>query len=631
MIGKSAYMDQKFWWEPEEENPQELIYSLLENLKERVETRADHDVLHLSLFENYYNNALNPAGYKTGTLFDDDRVTFNVIASCCNTVTAKIAKARPRPIFLTSGGDFSLKRKAKLLTKFVDGMFYQIDLYNLMQRVFLDSCVFGTGVLKLYVEDDEVKAERVFPSEVIVDEYEARYGDPRSMFQRKVMPREVVMGLFPNHHEEIAAAAPCDPEDRSYNTGDMIEVIEAWHIPSAKGVDDGRHVICVDGATLFDEKYEKSYFPFVTLRWSRRMLGYYGQGLAEQLRGIQAEINQLLLNIQEQMNLATPKVFLERGSQVAKEQINNQTWGIVEYEGQPPRFFVPQTVAGEVFSHLDRLYNRAYEISGISQLSATSRKPGGLESGVALREFNDIETERFIITGQSYESAFLEAARQLIDLAKDVSSQGKTYEVISYGDKDIEKIKWSDINLTEDQYRMKVYPASLLPTTPAARLQTVIEMSQAGLIDKAETRSLLDFPDIEQYNKLATAPLDEAEMLVEEIIEKGIYHPPEPFSNLQLHLQFFQRAYIEAKINGVQEDRLQLMRQYMQDCARLLQPPPPPMPVPVPGPTQPQGAGGGPTELTPTATPPKEAIDVLAEAELPDQQVTGATLESVPA
>ena len=625
----SLYLQEKFWWDSDVNNPEDLIDGLLDNLKKRIETRADHDVLHLSLFENYFNNALNPMAYRASSVYDDERVTFNVIASCCNTVTAKIAKTRPRPIFLTSGGDFSLKRKAKLLTKFVDGMFYQTDLYNVMQRVFLDSCVFGTGVLKVYIEDDEIKTERVFPSELIVDEYEARYGEPRQMFQRKIMPREVVMGLYPNHIDEISRANPCDPEDRHYNTGDMIEVIEAWHIPSSKGSGDGRHVICIDGATLFDEKYEKSYFPFVTLRWSRRMLGYYGQGLAEQLRGIQAEINQLLLNIQEQMNLATPKVFLERGSQVAKEQINNQTWGIIEYEGQPPRFFVPQTVSGEVFSHLDRLYNRAYEISGISQLSATSLKPAGLESGVALREYSDIETERFVIVGQAYEAAFLEIARQMIDLAKDASEQGKTYEVISYGDKEIEKIKWSDINLREDQYRMKVYPASLLPTTPAARLQTVIEMSQVGLIDKAETRSLLDFPDIEQYNKLATAPLDEAEMLVEEILEKGKYHPPEPFSNLQLHLQFFQRAYIEAKINGAPEDRLDLMRRYMQECFKLLQPPAPPVAA-MPGEPTPVVGGPAPTELTPTATPPKEAIDVLAEAELPAPQVTGATIESVP-
>lgn len=200
----SLYLQEKFWWDSDVNNPEDLIDGLLDNLKKRIETRADHDVLHLSLFENYFNNALNPMAYRASSVYDDERVTFNVIASCCNTVTAKIAKTRPRPIFLTSGGDFSLKRKAKLLTKFVDGMFYQTDLYNVMQRVFLDSCVFGTGVLKVYIEDDEIKTERVFPSELIVDEYEARYGEPRQMFQRKIMPREVVMGLYPNHIDEIS-------------------------------------------------------------------------------------------------------------------------------------------------------------------------------------------------------------------------------------------------------------------------------------------------------------------------------------------------------------------------------------------------------------------------------------------
>ncbi len=154
-------------------------------------------------------------------------------------------------------------------------------------------------------------------------------------------------------------------------------------------------------------------------------------------------------------------------------------------------------------------------------------------------------------------------------------------------------------------------------------------MAQAGLIDKTETRSLLDFPDIEQFNKLATAPMEEAEMLVEEILEKGKYHPPEPFSNLQLHLQYFQRAYIEAKINGAPEDRLDLMRRYMQECFKLLQPPAPPVAA-MPGGQTPVAGGPLPTDLTPTATPPKEAIDALAEAELPAPQVTGTALEGVP-
>ena len=56
------------------------------------------------------------------------------------------------------------------------------------------------------------------------------------------------------------------------------------------------------------------------------------------------------------MNLAT-QGLLERGSQVAKEQINNQTHHRVR--GQPPRFFVPQTTVA---------------ISGISQLCDKSQE-----------------------------------------------------------------------------------------------------------------------------------------------------------------------------------------------------------------------------------------------------------------
>ena len=154
-------------------------------------------------------------------------------------------------------------------------------------------------------------------------------------------------------------------------------------------------------------------------------------------------------------------------------------------------------------------------------------------------------------------------------------------------------------------------------------------MAQAGLIDKAETRSLLDFPDIEQFNRLATAQIDEAEMLVEQILEKGIYYPPEPFSNLELHLKYFQSAYTRARTDNVSEDRLELMRLYMQECMALLQPPAPPV-APAAGGT-PMAGGALPEEpLTPTATPPKEAIDVLAEAELPAPQVTGAAQEGVP-
>ena len=271
------------------------------------------------------------------------------------------------------------------------------------------------------------------------------------------------------------------------------------------------------------------------------------------------------------MHLATPKVFIETGSKISKAHINNEVWGVIEYTGTKPDFHVPRTTTGEVFSHLDRLFGRAYEVAGISEMAAQAKKPAGLDSGVAIREFSDIQSERFMLVAQAYENLFLTAARQMIDIARDIEEQGNTYEVISHGDKYIERIKWKDIDLEEDQYVMQIYPTSLLSSTPAAKLQTIQEMAQTGLLNPTEARALLDYPDLEAVNQLATAFIDDVDLLIEEMIEKGRYHPPETFSNLEFAIQRVQSAYLRAKIDKVPEERLELLRRYMDDAIRVIQ------------------------------------------------------------
>ena len=117
---------------------------------------------------------------------------------------------------------------------------------------------------------------------------------------------------------------------------------------------------------------------------------------------------------------------------------------------------------------------------------------------------------------------------------------------------------------------MKIYPTSLLPTTPAAKLQKVIEMLQAGMLAQQEARALLDYPDLEAVNNLATAARDDIDMLLEQMLEQGIYIPPEPFSDLELSIRVMQSAYLRGKINQVPEERLDLVRRYIEDCVNLL-------------------------------------------------------------
>lgn len=599
-----------YWWS-EAENPHGLVFEAVSQLTDNQGYHSTNNINHARLYGNISYRDLGSGGMmQRAKTSAKNRVTLNIIQSMCDTVTARVAKAKPMATYLTTGGDWEMQRKAKRLTKFTSGQFYGSKIYEVAPKVFLDACVFGTGVMKIFEHDGEIKCERVFPDEIVVDDLEARYGNPRQMFQRKVVDKQVLASLFPEFAEDIHTASSVEDEDTLYRASEQIECIEAWHLPSSKDAKDGRHVIAIENATLMDDSWERDDFPFAFIRWTNRLLGFFGQGLAEQLTGIQVEINRLLRNIQQQMHLATPKVFVESGSKISKAHINNEIWGVIEYAGTPPQFFVPKTVSGEIFSHLDRLFNRAYEIAGVSQLAAGAKKPAGLESGVALREFQDIESERFLMVAKAYEQLFLDAADQMIDIAREVSARGESFEVISHGDDDIEKIKWSDIDLSRDEYVMKVYPTSLLPTTPAAKLQKVIEMLQAGMLTQQEARALLDYPDLEAVNNMATASQELFNMMIERILEKGIYQAPEPYMNLSMGIAMMQSAYLRAKINSVPETRLDLFRRFIEDSIALLarmqaQAAPPPMEAMGPGPATPQ-----------QGAPPAGMTDEVAAAEM---------------
>ena len=599
-----------YWWS-EEQNPHDLVFEVVGHLTDNQGYHSTNNINHARLYGNISYRDLGRGGMmQRAKTSAKNRVTLNIIQSMCDTVTARVAKAKPMATYLTSGGDWEMQRKAKRLTKFTSGQFYGSKIYEVAPKVFLDACVFGTGVMKIFEHDGEIKCERVFPDEIVVDDLEARYGNPRQMFQRKVVDKQVLASLFPEFAEDIHNASSVEDDDTLYRASEQIECIEAWHLPSSKDAKDGRHVIAIENATLMDDSWERDDFPFAFIRWTNRLLGFFGQGLAEQLTGIQVEINRLLRNIQQQMHLATPKVFVESGSKISKAHINNEIWGVIEYAGTPPQFFVPKTVSGEIFSHLDRLFNRAYEIAGVSQLAAGAKKPAGLESGVALREFQDIESERFLMVAKAYEQLFLDAADQMIDIAREVSARGESFEVISQGDDDIEKIKWADIDLERNEYVMKVYPTSLLPTTPAAKLQKVIEMLQAGMLTQQEARALLDYPDLEAVNNMATASQELFNMMIERILEKGIYQAPEPYMNLSMGIAMMQSAYLRAKINSVPEARLDLFRRFIEDSIALLarmqaQAAPPPMEAMGPGPATPQ-----------QGAPPAGMTDEVAAAEM---------------
>lgn len=516
-----------------------------------------------------------------------DRLTYNIVQSCVDTVTAKIAKNKPKPLFLTSGGDYRMQRKAKKLNQFMDGVFFENKVHSeLSPTAFRDCAVLGDGIVHVYDWYGQVKIERVMASEIVVDEIEGIYGYPRQLYRCKNVDREVLIKLFPNDEDYIRNAKAAVVENNTIpHISDQITVCEAWHLPSAPDAKDGKTVIVITGKTLKEKPWKHDVFPFAKMPWCKRLYGYWSQGGVEQIQNIQLEVNKLLWVIQRSMHLmGSFKILVANGSKVVSEHLNNDIGVIINYAGTPPQYITPPIIQPELYAHLATLKQAAYEQFGISQLSASSKKPDGLDSGKALREYNDIESERFMIVGQQYEKFHLDITKLCVLTARQIyEDHGKLVARVP-GTKFLETINWKEIDLKDDQYVMQVFPISSLPSDPAGRLQTIQEYAQAGYLDPRTARKLADFPDLQQVESLANAVEERILCILDEIVDEGKYTPPDPMMDLQLAKQLVVQYYNQYVNQGLEPEKAAQLTQFNTQVDQLIQAamPPPPAPTATP-------------------------------------------------
>jgi len=561
------------WWDSDdEEQIHQRVTAHLKQLKERQLWRRIAQIRNARLYENMEILGLYASTIYASTLgSNSNRVKLNVCSSTVDTAASKIAKNKVRPYFLTNDSDWDLQDRAKKLTKFMDGQFDAMQAYPNLQRGFIDASVLRLGPTKIFTRDGKVMSERTNAEEIYVDDADAIYGKPSQLHQVRYVNRFDLANQFPKFSAKIfAAPSAFKGLVSAVFAEDVLEVTESWKLKSEFSSKDGIHAITIDGATLHAEKYKKNYFPFVFQRWKPSLAGFYGVALVDEIAGIQILIDRVIRMIEKGITtVAVPRVWLESTSGVNKNLITNLVGQIGEYSGTPPTIVPGQAFTVEIYEFLNMLIRWAYEFPGISQLSAQSKKPSGLDSGAALREYNEIESERFQIVSQRYEEAHLEMARIVIDKMKDLKEAGHDPEVQAGDNKFVNSIRWSEVDMEDNEYDLRVFPSSLLPTQPAGRMQKAIELVQAGFVEKDMAMSLLDFPDVESAMSLKTAAYDDVRMVIGHMTKSGEYIPPEPYMNLDLCISIGQSAYLRAKTKNAPEETLELLRRFIDDSDAL--------------------------------------------------------------
>jgi hypothetical protein len=538
----------------------------------------------------------------------DDRPTFNLIQACTDTLVSRATQDQPQPKFLTDGADYKQRHLGQELNQFIAGEFYQTKSYDKIAKIIRDGIVMGTGALKVYRgNDDKVCVDRVMITDLYCDDNDSLNGTPQQLIQLKLVDRNKLFASNPDAMaRSIIAAAPTSYPDNSPDSGrttaDQILVIEGWRLasgsdPETKGYIPGRHTIAVVNGILFDEEYRKDKFPFVFFKYSDPFLGFWGQGLGTQLFGTQLSINRIMYTIARAINLVgVPRVFIEQGSKVAKAHNNNEIGVIVTYHGTKPSYEVAPCNAPELYAERDRLIQYGFQQCGVSQMSASSQKPAGLESAEAIRTFEDVNDVRFSKFLKKCEQISIDLAYLITEEAMEIAKDTGHYQTV-YPNKDgTKQIDLPKMGLIKDTFVIQCFSESSLPRSPAGRIATITEQVQAGMLAIKEGRRLMRYPDLEQNERLDNASEERIFKILDEIIEESKYTPPDPYMDLQLAQTLTVQYYNLYMSLNLEESKADLLRTFFNQIQTLLgsaqaamQPPPAPTPTanPMPAPVSP--------------------------------------------
>ncbi len=605
------------WYEQPEDELHEYVFQRVRAIRGK-QTRRRYELCTWQAM--YFNtswaflSALFRPGNTYGTM---SRLTVNVVKSCCDTAQARIAKDKPRVFVLPNTADQALIKRASDSTDFLDGAFQAGKVYENNEEMFLDAARFDVGAVWFRVKGGQVVSEHLKVDELVVDEVNGLRGKPTEVFVDRAVPREELLAEFPEAAEDIENAVSSWRSDQYWLAqNDLVPVVYAYHSLSHEDAKDGWEAVCIPGRTLLKKERRKEYVPVTLWHWTPPVYGPFGYGIAHELEGQQQAIASIVRNITRSVHkFATPRVWVEKGSGVSKHSITNDPDGsVMDYQGAKPVFEVYPAASGDVYSFLQWLIDNCYKQLGLSQLSAQSEKPAGLDAAVAMRTYQDVETQRFAIVGQRWERLHVEQAEIILDMAADLYKEKGELTVKVPGLDFIRTIDWKDVNMAKDQYLLQAFPTSLLPKSPAGQIESIQELIQSGFMPQDVALSQLRIPNLNAWIKEKTASRDNINSLISRIRDKKKYRGPNGVADIDLCVQMAMSAWLQSDTDDeadpvVTEFLLRFLNEALELQAKKNMPPPAPPGAP-PGPGAPavgQAPAPPPAPMAPAGTGPVTA------------------------
>lgn len=616
------------WYEKEGDELGGEVSRMVDGFRRSQRGRRTRYLYNLSLFEKRRivgasTDYCNDEG-EFGSWSEDDRL--GLIRSAVQTAVAELyARQKPKPQFQTTGADWRIRRRAKKLDKFCEGVLHQRqgrwqNVWSLMQDAAIEAAIHGVAAIRVLPNFDQKRIEHELTPHIdlFTDPLEGR--EPQNLFLAQPMDVERAiqtwvedesLELTKKEKEERKRAingAPeywrfkDSPDGGSPRASRVIRQDSGWRLPLGEDK-PGKYVVSIGGIVMCETEWEAPFFPFVFLRWEDHRDGFWGSGLADEGRVLARDAGELDWRLLHRTIVASGKRTFVHADALVNDQdlLGNDAETIIKVNPgmQFPQEGVVSPLAPGEPEYLQSRKQAFWDSVGISQVSAAARREQGIESAVAIRTLNDTKAGRQLQKAQRYEQAFVDLAHQYVWRMKELSEVHPDVTVTWPGKSILNEVKWSDADPADHTFFTQVAPASNLPNDPAGRQQMVQELFKSGLITGETAKSLIGWPDFEKDLQTSTAESEYLDMLLDRYLdaEEAKFEPEVDYespngmiTDKPRALLRFSQTYFQSKIEKAPEFNLQLLKRYiseLNDEIAAMQPPPAP-PGPPMGP--PMGA-----------------------------------------
>ena len=419
-------------------------------------------------------NPIAPGVIQNGMRINSDYPSINIIKSCVDSVVNSIVTAKPRPFINTIKGSFKTIEIARQLQIFYDYYFGEQDLYNKNVIALRDACLFDRGYV--YIDEITLEASNISPWNV--------YTDPNEKEKKQVyiIFNNTTIESLPEYVEKELTKSELNLNHITYG----IYYNSKYHTKA----------LTVNGSVRKIYNYEADTVPIKYITYTPTIVGDHCLSIADMLLGLQKEIN----IISRTIALAAKKnpaqtILLQNASNIAVGELNNEIGNVIQFNsenngsGNPVNVLTPSFISEQYEAIRDKDIQRAYELVGKSQTSASGRKEVGIESGVAIATLADLQSERFQVLLGSFIDLFTQEAKLVAEIGM------KNATIITPSRYEL-KLTWDEVREDYSKMRIEFSSADALSKDPSEKLKQLQSLAQAGIIPATQIPALLEIPDI---------------------------------------------------------------------------------------------------------------------------------------